>query len=72
MSNSENGGCLMIITIIIYALAWIGSGTTAWSWVEPETFAGGIIFLVVWGILGYIAQAIGTLIIAGIIGMMGQ
>jgi hypothetical protein len=70
MSNSDNSGCLGIVMIIIYAAAWIGTGTMAWNWVEPDSFGGAILFLIAWGILGYIAQIIGGLIIAGIASMM--
>lgn len=70
MSNSENSGCLAIVMIVIYAAAWIGTGTMAWNWVEPESFWGALQFLIAWGILGYIAQIIGGLIIAGIASMM--
>ena len=33
MNNSDNGGCLSIRIIVIYAIAWIGSGMMAWDWV---------------------------------------
>lgn len=70
MSNSDNGGCLAILMFIIYALAWVGTGVMAWNWTEPDSFGGAILFLIAWGILGYIAQIIGGLIIAGIASMM--
>ena len=70
MSNSENGGCLVVLMFVIYAAAWIGTGTMAWNWVEPDSFGGAILFLIAWGILGYIAQIIGGLIIAAIGSMM--
>jgi ABC-type sugar transport system permease subunit len=70
MSNSDNSGCLGIVMIVIYVAAWIGTGTLAWYWVEPDSFWGAIKFLIVWGILGYIAQIVGGLIIAGIASMM--
>jgi hypothetical protein len=70
MSKSDNSGCLVLVMIIIYAVAWIGTGTMAWNWVEPVSFGGAILFLIAWGILGYIAQIIGGFIIAGIASMM--
>ena len=73
MSNSDNSGWLGIVTIVmivIYAAAWIGTGIMAWNWVEPDSFGGAILFLIAWGIFGYIAQIIGGLIIAGIASMM--
>lgn len=70
MSNSDNSGCLSIVMVVIYIAAWVGTGTMAWNWVEPESFWGAIKFLIAWGIFGYIAQIIGGLIIAGIASMM--
>ncbi|MDC1365079.1 hypothetical protein N8258_01535 [Algibacter sp.] len=70
MSNSDNGGCFGILMIIIPIATWIGTGTLAWNWVEPDSFGGGILFLIAWSILGYIAQTIGGLIILGIASMM--
>ncbi len=70
MSDSNNGGCLSLLMIGIYAAAWIGSGTIAWNWVEPESFGDAILFLIAWGALGYIAQIIGGIIFAGIASMM--
>lgn len=70
MSSSDNTGCLGIIMIGIYIAAWVGTGTIAWNWIDPDSFGGAILFLIAWGILGYIAQIIGTLIIAGIASTM--
>lgn len=70
MSNSDESGCLFVVMIIIYVAAWIGTGRLAWNWVEPDSFGGAILFLVVWGILGYIAQILAGLIVAGIGSMM--
>jgi hypothetical protein len=70
MSNSDNSGCLGIGIIAIYIAAWVGTGTIAWNWVEPDSFGGAILFLIAWSILGYIAQLLGGLIIAGISGIM--
>ena len=70
MSNSDKSGFLSIVMIVIYIAAWVGTGTMAWNWVEPESFLGAIKFLIVWGIFGYIAQIVGGLIIAGITSMM--
>jgi len=58
--------------IFIHIIAWIGSGSLAWNWVEPDSFGGAIIFIIAWGVLGYIAQTIGLLIIAGIASMMNE
>lgn len=70
MSTSNNGGYLAILMFVIYALAWVGTGVMAWNWVEPESFSGAILFLITWGIFGFIAKLLGSLIIAGIASMM--
>jgi hypothetical protein len=71
MSNSEAaaGGCLAISMIVISVVTWLGTGYIAYDWVEPEGFWGSIKFLIVWSILGYIAQLVGGLIVAGISSM---
>lgn len=68
-SNSDNSGFVGIFMIVVYIVAWVGTGTLAWNWVEPESFWGAIKFLIVWGIFGYIAQLIGMAIFAGIASM---
>lgn len=71
MSNSEAavGGCLAISMIVIPIATWLGTGYIAYDWVEPEGFLGSIKFLIAWSILGYIAQLIVGLIVAGISSM---
>lgn len=66
MSDSTKGAFLSIFIIIIYVVAWVGTGTLAWNWVEPENFWGAVKFIIAWGILGYIAQLIGMAIVAGV------
>lgn len=66
MNNSDNNGCFGILIIVIYIVAWIGTETMAWNWIEPTSFWGAIKFLVTWGVFGYITQLIGLLIITGI------
>ena len=70
MSSSGNNGCLVVLIFLIYAGAWIGAGTVAWNWVQPASFGGAILFILAWGLLGYIAQIIGGFIIAAISSMM--
>lgn len=70
MSNSENSGCFGVLTIVIYALAWIGTGIIAWNWIKPNSFGRAILFILAWSIFGYITQIIGGLIIAGIAKLM--
>ena len=70
MSNSENSGCFAtILMFVVYAVAWVGTGKIAWNWIEPDSFWGAVEFIIAWGFLGYIAQVIGLLIIAGISSM---
>ena len=66
MNNSNNGAFLGIAALGIYIAAWVGTGTMAWNWIEPTSFWGAIKFLLAWGLLGFVAQLIGGLIIAGI------
>lgn len=72
MSQSDNGGCLGIALFLVYILAWIGSGTIAWNWIQPTRFTTALIFLLVWGIIGYIAQLIGMLVLALLGEMMNK
>ena len=69
MSDSTRAGCFSIFMIILYVVAWVGTGTLAWNWVEPESFWGAIKFLIAWGILGFIAQLIAGAIAAGVASM---
>jgi len=69
MSNS-NGAALGIIAFIIYAIAWVGTGTMAWNIVEPQSFWGAIKFLIVWAIFGMIVQFVATLIIGAIAALL--
>lgn len=70
MNNSDNGVCLSILIIVIYAIACIGSDMMAWYWIEPDSFGGAILFLIAWGGLGYIAKILAGLLIAGITSKM--
>ena len=70
MSNSDNGGCLALFAIIIPIATWLWTGNMAWNWVEPDSFWGAIKFLAAWGVIGYLAQVVGGLIIAGIASML--
>lgn len=67
MSNSDNGGCLVVIMWIATIAISIGSGVLAWDWIEPDDFFGAIIFLIVWGILSKIGHflAMGALALIG-------
>ena len=40
MSDENNAGCLMAITIIGTIAVSIGSGVMAWNWIEPKSFGG--------------------------------
>lgn len=46
MNNSDNGVCLSILIIVIYAIACIGSDMMVWYWIEPDSFGGAILFLI--------------------------
>ena len=68
MSNSDNAtaGCIVFIIGIIPIITWAGTGYIAWKWVEPTNFSGAIIFILAWGVLGYIAKFLFSLILAAI------
>lgn len=67
MPNSEtSGGCLALFMLIGHFVSILGSGYLAWQWIEPESFFGAIKFLLIWTILGYIADFILMAIIVGI------
>lgn len=65
MSESNFTGVVLILVSIGYIAAFIGSGMIAWDWIEPESFWGGIKFLIAWAILGYVLK-----LIVGIIGVV--
>jgi len=63
---SNDNGIAAFLSLFLFiggAAAWIGSGITAWSFVEPKSFGGAILFLIAWAVFGYVAQ----LILMGII-----
>ena len=66
--NNTAAGCLAAFLWIGAIALSIGSGILAWNWIDPDSFLGGIKFLIVWGILSWI----GYLVIAGIIALIGS
>jgi hypothetical protein len=53
MPNSEtNSGCFLVLLFIVHIVSILGSGYYAWNWIEPDSFWGGIKFLIAWGIIG--------------------
>ena len=58
MSDSSTAGCLSILIIVGHIVAWVGSGILSWNWVQPESFGGAILFIIAWGVIGYIADMI--------------
>ena len=69
MSDSGSSGCLGVFVIVISVVAWLAPGYVAWNWIEPDSFWGAVKFIIAWGVLGYIAQFIGSLIVA-VVGKM--
>ncbi len=67
--NTEAGAGLLLFLLFIGARIgiWIYSGTTAWNWIEPNSFLEAIQFVVVWSILGAILEVIlgGILLLIG-------
>lgn len=64
MGHSEGEGCLMFILWIGTIAISIGSGLMAWEWIEPDSFFGAVVFIVVWSILSYIGHMIAAFIVA--------
>lgn len=59
MANSETtGGAIAIVMLIGTIAAIIGSGYYAWQWTEPDSFFDALKFLILWAILGYVADLI--------------
>jgi hypothetical protein len=71
MNNSE-AGCATAFIIIAHIASFVISGTLAWNWVEPETFGQAILFIIAWGIIGYIVDMVLILIVGGIITAFNQ
>lgn len=67
MSSSDNSGALVALMWIVTVLISIGSGVMAWNWIEPESFLGGIGFLILWGIL----SKVGHFLAMGLVVMLG-
>lgn len=64
MSNSSNDGCMVGLLWVATIAISIGSGILAWNWIEPESFGGAIIFLIVWGVMSKIGHFIGMGLVA--------
>ena len=59
----NNDGCVMGFIWLASIVVSIGSGIAAWNMIEPESFFGAVVFIVVWGILFKIIYTV----IAGIV-----
>jgi hypothetical protein len=64
MSNSDNGGALVLVLWIATIIISIGSGVMAWNWIEPESFLGAIGFLFLWGILSKVGHFLAGVLVA--------
>lgn len=58
MSDNNELGCLMLFVIVARIAAFLAPGFLAWDWIEPDSFGSFILFLLVWSILGSVAQLI--------------
>jgi len=56
MSYSPKGKDSMVYIMIGTIAVSIVSGIFSWKWVAPESFVGGIWWLIVWGFLSYIGH----------------
>ncbi len=64
MENSRESGALaavIIITIIVSIL----SGILAWNLIEPQSFWGGVGFIIMWGVFSKLGHYL-AMFIAGI------
>jgi hypothetical protein len=69
MSDSDNSGCLMGLIWVITIGISIGSGILAWNWIDPDSFFGGLAFLIVWALFSRIGHFIALAIVAIMGGM---
>lgn len=56
MSDNNALGCSVVFVVIARIAAFIGPGFLAWDWIEPDSFGSAILFLLLWSILGFVAQ----------------
>lgn len=55
-----------IIALAITMVGGIAAGIWAWNWVSPESFLGGVAFIVVWAILARVLHYVLLLIFIAI------
>jgi len=58
MSDDFNAGALVMFMWVLTIVLSIGSGVLAWNWIEPESFLGGVAFIILWGILSKVGHFI--------------
>lgn len=58
MSDNSSASGLAVIMWLITGILSIGSGVLAWDWLEPESFIGVIVFLILWGVFSEISYII--------------
>jgi len=63
---------LNALAIVSWMLAYLLSGRLVWHWISPESFIAVLIFVVLWIILGYIAQIALFLIVTLIARALGS
>ena len=68
MANSDMGGCLAGLIPIGYVVGWLVSGYLAYDWVQPDSFGRILVFLLAWGLIGYVVQ----LILGGLLVLIGS
>ena len=71
MSNGLEGIGIIIVWLGTIAIS-IGTGIYTYHWIQPESFWGVILFLIVWGIVSKIAYAVLGLIVAGLATMFDR
>lgn len=65
MSNKNNNMAGLLYLIAQFVIIF-GGGYKAWSWCEPSSFIGVLVFLAVWGVLVGVGELLLTLLIEAI------
>lgn len=69
MDNSDSGGCYVFILWLITIGISIGTGILAWNFIEPDSFFGALLFLILWAVFSKIGHFIAVAMVALLGGM---
>lgn len=48
------------------------SGYLAWQWVQPESFGGAVVFLILWGIIETVGYHLVAFAFYGLVGLLDE